>query len=402
MPVVAVKSFEIGKGEYASGETISGVLRVENMEENPQSGLFYTVELIEASGVGKSSGYVGEIRSELFSMAADSSSEFEVKYTVPYNVKKGSYVLRAEVFTEKGLALGWEDKAVVITEGHDVLLISKEKVYRNNVASSPLTGVIFGAGEKPRIFFNVLNSNSTEAEGGIIFKIFKRQAGGAVISEGRLGDLSVDAGKNADYSFEISSPAEPESYLVEIAVYDKDGNIISNRSYFRWVVSGASAELLSVEAIILEGGASNLCKEMPLKITYAGSADAQNYSDFFELKVEVGEKSGDKAVLVGEKIIKVSANGGTADVVVPVKNCVNSPLITARLVQDGKILDAYSIVLSYGSGAMAPSASGSSGVEINPLYIAIAVLGVIILIVALVFVLKAKKGGVQPPDMANK
>ncbi len=272
-PSVYVNEFNLNSPNtyFAEGDTLSGNFIIWNSEDYVISDIVYKFNLIKEKSSSMERIIIDEkIFNETLVLYPDGKLNIPFDYSLPVNIMSGAYKFRVKLMTKKGIPLGWKDIPINIQSSDNFLYIKEAKILKNNSEEHPTAGIGFEKNETVEIKFTGENpsSNSISAKCQII--IYERMTNMLEVSNIKKETIVFAPGEKKNIQYKMPFFEKPESYLAEIKFYNNQNEIISNALYFRWVVRGASAEILLIktdESSYSEG------ENAEVQIDFVGAAD---------------------------------------------------------------------------------------------------------------------------------
>src|SRR5258708_37008085 len=192
----------------------------------------------------------------------------------------------------KGIPFGFTAKSVFLNAPGSSITLGKPVLYSGATARQPLEGLSFAAGTAPKVSFEVVSTFAASQTLTPVIRVYKRTTGTPVISEVKQASVVVASKGKKSVSLTLPTFSAPESYLAEVLLLDASGNPASNNLYFRWVIAGQSAKVLTVAPLLAGQPSSQFCGVLPLKVTYVGSADGVSNTANLTLSVAVMDTVG--------------------------------------------------------------------------------------------------------------
>ena len=338
-PSVYVSEFNLisPNTSFAEKDTLSGNFIIWNSEDYIISDIVYKFNLIKDESSSMEKIIIDEkIFNEALVIYPDGKLNVTFDYSLPVNIMSGAYKFRVKLMTKKGIPLGWKDIPINIQSSDNFLYIKEAKILKNNSEKHPTAGIGFEKNETVEIKFVGENpsANSISAKCQII--IYERMTNIFEVSNVKKKTIVFASGEKKNIQYKMPFFEKPESYLAEIKFYNNQNEIISNGLYFRWVVKGASAEILAIktnESSYSEG------EKAEVQINFVGAADT--VTAIGEAKVET-KIYNEKNEIVGEasKNLNVDENDSVV-FQIPIKKDANQYRVEAVIVKNGVILDNY-------------------------------------------------------------
>ena len=338
-PSVYVSEFNLNSPNtyFAEGDTLSGNFIIWNSEDYVISDIVYKFNLIKDESPSMEKIIIDEkIFNEALVVYPDGKLNILFDYSLPTNIMSGVYKFRVKLMTKKGIPLGWKDISINIQSSDNFLYIKEAKILKNNSEEHPTAGIGFEKDETVEIKFVGENpsANSIAAKCQII--IYERMTNMFEVSNVKKETIVFVSGEKKNIQYKMPFFEKPESYLAEIKFYNNQNEVISNALYFRWVVQGASAEILSIktdESSYSEG------EKAEVQIDFVGAADTITLigDGIVEAKIYNEEN---EIVGAASKNLNVDENSSVV-FQIPIKKDTNQPRVEAAIIKGGAILDNY-------------------------------------------------------------
>ena len=338
-PSVYISEFNLisPNTSFAEGDALSGNFIIWNTEDYVISDIVYKFNLIKDESLSMEKIIIDEkIFNEALVVYPDGKLNITFNYSLPVNIMSGVYKFRVKLMTKKGIPLGWKDIPINIQSSDNFLYIKEAKVLKNNSEEHPTAGIGFEKNETVEIKFVGENpsANSISAKCQII--VYERMTNMLEVSNIKKETVIFAPGEKKNIQYKMPFFEKPESYLAEIKFYNNQNEIISNALYFRWVVQGASAEILSIktnESSYSEG------EKAEVQIDFVGAADT--ITAIGDAKVEA-KIYNEKNEIVGEASRNLDIDKNNSVVFqIPIRKDTNQPRVEAAIIKSGAILDNY-------------------------------------------------------------
>ena len=337
VPSVYVSDIKLEKDVFSAGEIISGTFIVESGEPEAISDLGYFAGLIQKYTDNAAEVFVNKINSsEKFFLRPGEKLKKEFTYKIPKNLSEGRYGLRIQLTTGKGIPLGWNDYFINVENGGNFISLTNPWVIDEWIKYDAGGGRSFNKDETPIIEFKASNQGSEPVTAKPVIKIFRRHTNLELLKTYEEKEISLEAKEERIIQYSLPKLETPESYLAELVLIDEKGNQISNITNFRWVISGMSAEILS---LVSSAPSKKDCQVQRAIVSYVGPADPEVSGGKASLIVKII----DNGEIIGQTQKEISLEAGETELIVNASRCVETPQITAEIVKDGAVLDSYTI-----------------------------------------------------------
>jgi len=313
---------------------IKGEFTVWNSEKYYLSDLNYEIKLFKGIEFEKLQLADSKVFSETFFIPPNQKITKTFTFQYPENINSGEYTLRAQVLTERGSELGWQDKKISLQGNNNFLDIinSSSRVLYNGKEHFTLEGVNINPEENVTAFLKV--SNLGEAITVIPnIKIYKRQFNMPLAKEYQDAPITFAKGETKEIKLEMPKIGAPESYLAEVKFY-KDNKQVSGIEYFRWVVKGQGGKILYAKA---DKDYYKAGESINLTIESIGPAD---FSDLGNGKLEItAYDKNDKLIATVSQDVALNPGLVSSLISIPVKKDTVSPKIDIKLIKNETVLD---------------------------------------------------------------
>ncbi|MCX6765804.1 MAG: hypothetical protein NT136_02495 [Candidatus Moranbacteria bacterium] len=352
---IQIKDIKLGSGTVKAGEKLTGSFTLVNNSGQIVSDLRYKMRLFEKPAGDTGKGYIDntprvpidtQISPDFISLGILGEKNINFSYVVPLNLQSGEHLFLIEAFRSSGTMASWKSAKITVTDASGKYLsISDTKLLANGTAAgSPIEGVSVDKGDKIEAAFTVENKTDLKNV-KIKTQVYYRDTLLEKLKE-ETQDLAVSAGKS-NLTIVLPQIDKPGgSYLARIQIIDLQTNeAVSNEVYFRWVVKGVSAKILSVSLASSQGEIGK--KALTFAVSYAGPADMSN-AGTGTLSVDI--KNGGEILSSAKKDIRLSGTF-TENVAIDLSNVKPEKLAAvlsaeAKISKDNSTLDSYSVKLN--------------------------------------------------------
>ncbi len=184
----------------------------------------------------------------VISLGENDSKSITVDYAAP-SFLDGQYTLVIEAENASGLMLGITPAGTVTLKKTTQNSLFLNSCYLTTGTSTtqyaPSMGVSITPTENISAYCQIQNGFGKEVTATPQFYTFYRNAFGNLVATQTGNTLSVPAG-NSTQTFSIPKAATPQTYEVEMALLDAQGNTISNKLTFHYIVQGDSATIQNI------------------------------------------------------------------------------------------------------------------------------------------------------------
>ncbi len=336
-PAVYVTKLEVKKTLESE---IEGNFDVWNSENYYLADLNYIIQLFRETDFYQLKLVDEELIKERFFIPPNTKIFKSFSYKYPQNIISGNYTLRIRIITEKGVALGWQDKTIFL-EGKNIFLDIdpySASVFYEGSEFLPLEGVKVSPEKEVEVKFLVKNLGE-EITATSKIKIFQRQITWPIVKEYEEGPITFTRGGLKEVKFKMPKFNFPESYLAQVRFY-KGEEPLSGFQYFRWVIKGEGGKVLLIKSDKDYYQKGEVAK---IRVDTVGPADLSDIGRG-KLVVLIYDKEGN---IAGEAYQEVPLNPTltSSEVKISVEKDLISPQIEAKLIKDGNILDSHHIQL---------------------------------------------------------
>jgi len=227
-----------------------------------------------------------------------------------------------------------------VKNGTDLIKLDDFWFLKDELLIHPGGGSVWQPSEQPEIVFQINNNSEKDITAYPLIRFYRYHIN-SPISEQRYPDFVISAQEKISHNLILPLIEEPSSYLAELVLCNAETDKpISNLIFYRWVVSGRSAQILSLQA---DNYLYRRNEEALIKIQLVGSADHNIPLQQGTVKVSIYDQSGN---LVGESQQKDTSlvSGQEVIIAVPIQEDVINPKIVAAIHSGGAILDEYEAI----------------------------------------------------------
>lgn len=320
---------------------IEGNFKIWNSENYYFTGINYEIKLFKGTVFGDLKLIDIFIPNKTFILSPKEELTESFIYQYPENISSGKYTIRTQVISDKGIELGWDDRIVEL-QGNNIFLNVVEEFSRvliNGRQGFPQEGINVLPKDTVNLYFKLENPGDTI---NIVpkIKIYQRQINMTLLKEYSDSPITLSKGETKEVNLVMPKLETPESYYAEVRLY-KNNKQVSGVQYFRWVVEGASGEILSIKT-----DKDNYApgEEMIITIDSVGPADLTTING---CKLEtIVYNQNKKIILKKAEDIDLSMGVISSEIKIPINENVFSPTIEVKITKDGNILDKYKITVS--------------------------------------------------------
>jgi len=336
-PQIYFTELNLSKNTFEPGQTLEGTVSLWNYEEFVISDLVFYFQLLGGEVNGVDTKMIAEQRGEeIFSLSPGQEIKKTFSYTLPSNLPVCSLKFRIQLANSRGEEWGWIDKVISVGGEGKFLTLDNYWVVKEGEDLSPGGGVHYQPGEIPEVRFDVANSSDFTIIAFPKIITYKRNVGGEILQEQAGESIIVEPEGKQTLRITLPELTKPESYLSEIKFLEKDSQqLVSNSLYFRWIISGEDAEILSVQPNKSSYQAGD---EAEIKVQYTGPPDYEIEGGEGVLKVEIYDE---KENLVGKAEKDIEIESREILIEVPITKSVYNPKVKVEIIKKGRILDQY-------------------------------------------------------------
>jgi hypothetical protein len=338
-PSVYVSEFNLipPNTSFVEGDTLSGNFIIWNSEDYIISDIVYKFNLIKDESPSMEKIIIDEkIFNETLVLYPEGKLNIPFNYSLPSNIMSGVYKFRVKLMTKTGIPLGWEDIPINIQSSDNFLYIKEAKILKNNSEEHPTAGIGFEKNETVEIKFTGENPSANAIAAKCQIVIYERMTNMFEVSNIKKETIVFASGEKKNLQYKMPAFEKPESYLAEIKFYNNQNEIISNALYFRWVVRGISAEILSIktdESSYLEG------ENAEVQIDFVGAADTMTPIGDGKVQVKIYNEENE---IAGEASKNLNIDENSSVVFqIPIKKDTDQPRVEAVIIKGGAVLDNY-------------------------------------------------------------
>lgn len=277
-------------------------------------------------------------------LALAPGTEKTVSYAfTPPQVPAGDYRLRVQAITSQGRLLSWSDAAVAITGQLDNPFVR-------------LTPGTIGLAEFPDELIPPMSGPNVAPGGTVVLRATAENTGTSTvtvtptlavyefdIARARIDtppqpSITLQAGEKKELDLPVTAAQKPEAYQAELTLNDASGRQVSPVAEYRWVVRGASAEIVQVK---VEQPAARRGQTATVKVDAVGAADGETKLAA-RISVELEDKNGllapaqETPINLADGVQSVEAN------LVLERDAAAPLLVRATLTDEqGTVLDKY-------------------------------------------------------------
>lgn len=320
---------------FSPGDKIEGQITLWNYEELLIPDLKIRFELSGPNGLM-------EIKksNEIFAIPAKQEITKDFNYRIPGHVPSENLILRIQITNSRGEEFAWIDYPIRVKNEIDFIKLDDFGFLKNESLIHPGSGSVWQPSEQPEITFQANNDSEKNITAYPLVRFYRYHLN-SPISEQRYPDFVISAQEKISHNLTLPLMEEPSSYLAELVLCDAETDkAISNLILYRWVVSGRSAQILSLQA---DNSLYRRNEEALIKIQLVGSADHDIPLQQGTVKVSIYDQLDN---LVGESQQKDTSlvGGQEVTIVVPIQEDVINPKIVAAIHSGGAILDEYEAI----------------------------------------------------------
>lgn len=265
---------------------------------------------------------------------------FELK--IPENIPLNQYSLSIKLYT-RTMPIGYETYMDIGTLGDQEEFLDRAD-YEHWKIGNKLEGALWGPNiskEKPKGV--VALKSAFEEDKKIIpqYTIYKRLQ--TYLEEPMnvlLGDeLIIKAGEEKEFNLDFPIYSEPESYLVHLVFLDEDGKQLSSIYEFRYVKTGVSAKILSMNSNYDEDN-----EKINVSMKVIGPADATDIKDAI-ISYKIYNSADDS--LIKQKTITrtLTKEEMIIDEDIDVKSVIEDVKVVIEIKNNDDVLDSVSNII---------------------------------------------------------
>jgi hypothetical protein len=411
LPQVSIASVNLDKTDIDAGATLTGKFILKNTTGFDITDLRYRMRLYEKPAGDTGKGYIDNTPTvpintqndpQVISVSSTEQKTISFNYKMPVNLEKGEHLFEIELFENSGNMLDWQGTKINIinASGKYISISQTELLVNSQAAESPNVGVSTKKGDKLEATLQFDNKTDLRAV-KIASEVYYRDTLGEKLTD-EVKDFPIVSGDNK-ITFELSKMEKPGgSYLARVQILDpKDNQPISNEVFFRWVIEGVSAKIVSVQVTPSTLGTDR--KILSISVNYAGPADGSD-GGAGQLKVELLNGL-DTAASASKNVSLKDVSNTNVDLDLKDINfqaLSDNLKIRTNIAKDSQVLDSYDLALSKSTilsasglwlsgeqNNVTPTAAKNS----NILKLAGIIIVIILLVIAILVILKIRKSG---------
>lgn len=317
------------------GDEIHGSITLWNYEDLIAPDLKLRIELINSGNL-----IAFQDTYEIFAIPSKQEIIREFNYVIPSYAPSGGSILRIQIINSRGEELSWFDKNIKINSQDQIVLLDDFWFVKDEINIHPGSGLSYQSNEEPVITFKINNGTDQEITAYPIVRVHQHSLG-PLFEEKTYSVLALAPGETSSQNLSLPVIDYPSSYLAELVLCDaKTGYPISNTIFYRWIVSGRSARILSIG---VDQSLYRRNEQANVRIQLVGPADYSVPLQQGTLRV-IFYNHKDEIVGQAQKLNISLLSGQEISLSVPIKEEVSNPRIVASIYSGETTLDEYEIV----------------------------------------------------------
>src|SRR3989344_743795 len=332
IPTLYVNELVVSSDIFKASDIVRGSFYVESGNEFALSDVNYSVIL------SRNNLFIEEINypAEFFVYPGDKLRK-SFTYQLPENLATGDYTLSVFLLNPKGTTYGFSVPVSFKIQGAGNFVdLNNLVVLHNQDRYQAEAGFAFKSNETPVIEFRAANYSDDSVAATPNIKIYRRGLNQELLQEYNEKNLNFAANEARVLQYILPIFDEPESYLADLIFLNGEGKPISNHALFRWIVSGLSAEVLSIAA----APSSTASNVYDVTVRHAGPADSFVNGGAGELLIKVIDQG--KVVGQATQVIDLK-NTGEKTFSITTEGRLVAPEVQAEIIKNGKTLDIYKV-----------------------------------------------------------
>ena len=324
----------------AANNQISGQFTVVNTGNFYLPDLNYAIKLFKGTDFYKLQLVDVYDYSGIIAIAPNQTVTKSFTYQYPENIASGDYTARIQIITGQGEEIGSIDEPISLTGKNNFIDIQADspRVVVGKNESLPLEGANVSSTDTVVAYLKVQNPGDSITVVPQI-RIFDREYNMQLVKQYNDSPITFAKGETKDIDLTMPKLSTPESYLAEVKFYNNNKQV-SGIQYFRWVVDGDSAKVLSV---VSDKDNYSVGDNMKVTVYYIGPPDLTSIGGA-KLQVTVYDQN-KNVVAVKSENVNLSAAIGSAIITIPVNGDLFNPLIDAKIIKGNQALDDYKIAM---------------------------------------------------------
>ncbi len=317
------------------GDEIQGSITLWNYEDLIAPDLKLRIELINSGNL-----IAFQDTYEIFAIPSKQEIIREFNYIIPSYAPSGDSILRVQVINSRGEELSWLDENIKISSQDQIVLLDDFWFVKDEINIHPGSGLSYQPNEESVITFKINNRTDREITVYPTVRVHQHSLG-SLFEEKTYSIITLAPSETISQNLSLPAINYPSSYLAELVLYDaKTGYPISNTIFYRWIISGRSARILSIgvdQALYRRNEQANL------RIQLVGPADYNVPLQQGTLLV-IFYNHKDEIVGQAQKLNISLSSGQEIILSVPIEEEVSNPRIVASIYSGEITLDEYTIV----------------------------------------------------------
>jgi hypothetical protein len=314
---------------------IEGNFVIINSSNTTYKDLFYKISILYKQSEGNINP-INQSTTELV-LTQNQTQNINFNHTIPVNALTGSYYIFLDIQNSTGINLAKKMSTFTLQKGGTGFLICDTKTIAIETKDgdvSPLSGPSFNPGEKPKLKFSMKNIGSISVNSKIKGKIYKRNItyNPTPVYDGTIQTVNFGVGEEKKLIIEIPSMSVPESYLVVVSFESDKNEVVSGEIEARFVVTGASAKILSHNISVENRNVFGGCDVV-------GPSDGSNLSDV-KAVITLYDTKNKSEILKKEETINLNSNSVSLTFSKKINPDIKNINVKIEILHQNKILDS--------------------------------------------------------------
>lgn len=271
-----------------TGEIIQGSFTAWNNEDNVIGGLQFKLQILSQEGLLIAQLPVRE------AFGLDANEKRLMHFTMPIPaIPAGQYVLRVQMVTTNGRALGWNDMPLTVQTNVDAFVtltpLSLDLPEFPGQFLEPMTGPNVSPSTAFALKASVKSTSNVTMNVTPVLHVHEFDIATGEGKEVRGTTLTLNAGETKPLQFTVTAAQKAGVYAGVLQLVNDKGATVSSLGEFRWVVRGESADTLPIRITHL---ATLKGDQTEMKLDFVGAPDAETKTENATLTVQLSDEKG--------------------------------------------------------------------------------------------------------------
>ncbi len=265
---VYVQDLSLTGLQAKAGEVVQGSFSLVNTRNEPVSGLYYHILLMQRDQNGGLKTY-DDVSFGPESLTANQRKTLPLSYTVPSTVS-GPVVIRVRAVLTSGFKMGWKDANFTITGGATTqnLVVEDARIIVNEKEFAVAAGPTIYPADKAYYSLTLKNSSATSVVVTPHLSFYKKDVTGSPMIATTSDAVMIAAGSTRKISLNLPSGFQPDSYEVKVELKNQKGGLVAPLLGFRYLIGG---DILTIQSVTSETKTFRSGKPVVLSIHYTGT-----------------------------------------------------------------------------------------------------------------------------------